>query len=133
MKRKAKMAYFQQLVTTSKDSKQVWKAINMLTNKKMSKNNQTVPKVSPDQLNHHFSNIVQNIGIIDKSNQNDLLPLKTFLQTKTIRPSAYLPVMTVADVMKSLRQLKQSATRDLDGIDGKILRISAPIIADTLT
>ena len=133
MKRKAKMVYFRQLVTTSKDSKQVWKAINILTNNKMSKNNQPIAKVSPNKLNQHFSNIAQNIGIVDKSNQNDLLPLKTFLQTKKIRSIASLPAMTVIDVMKSLRQLKQSATRDLDGIDGRILKLSAPIIADTLT
>ena len=133
MKRKAKMNYIKQLVVSSKDSKQVWKAINILTNKRASRDNQTIRKTSAEKLNHHFSNIVHNIGIKDKSNQNDLAHLKTFLQTKTIRSPGFLPAITIMDVMKSLCQLKQTGTRDLDGLDGKILKISAPAIADTLT
>ena len=41
--------------------------------------------------------------------------------------------MTVREVYKSLRYLKQSNTKGTDGLDGKILRLSAPFIAETLT
>ena len=41
--------------------------------------------------------------------------------------------MTVREVYKSLCHLKQSNTKGTDGLDGKILRLSAPFIAETLT
>ena len=41
--------------------------------------------------------------------------------------------MTITDVSKSLCHLKQSSTKGADGIDGKILRLSAPLITDTIT
>ena len=41
--------------------------------------------------------------------------------------------MTVRGVFKSLCHLKQSSTKGTDGIDGKVLRLSAPFIADTIT
>ena len=41
--------------------------------------------------------------------------------------------MTVTDVYNTLKHLKQSGTRDLDGLDTKILKLAAPLIADTLT
>lgn len=133
MKRRAKMTYIRQLLVTSKDSKQVWKAINFLTNKQISKNNRSCSEISAEKLNQHFSNIAQNIRIEDKTNKNDLSQLRHYLQTKSIDTPAFLPAMTITDVVKSLSQLKQSGTRDLDGLDGKILKLSAPVIADTLT
>ena len=41
--------------------------------------------------------------------------------------------MTVSGVFKSLCHLKQPSTKGTDGIDGKLLRLSAPFIADTIT
>ena len=41
--------------------------------------------------------------------------------------------MTVTEVYKSLCHLKQSNTKGTDGLDGKILHLSAPFIAETLT
>ena len=41
--------------------------------------------------------------------------------------------MTITEVYQALCHLKQSGTRGLDGIDGKILKLSAPVIAETLT
>ena len=40
--------------------------------------------------------------------------------------------MTVREVYKYVCHLKQSNTKDTDGLDGKILRLSAPFIAKTL-
>ena len=41
--------------------------------------------------------------------------------------------MTVTEVYNALKYLKQSGTRDLDGLDTKILRLAAPLITNTLT
>ena len=43
------------------------------------------------------------------------------------------PPMSITEVYQALCHLKQSGTRGLDGIDGKILKLSAPVIAETLT
>ena len=48
-------------------------------------------------------------------------------------PSCALPFMSVREVYKSLCHLKQSNPKGTDGLDGKILRLSAPFIAETLT
>ena len=41
--------------------------------------------------------------------------------------------MAVSDIFKSLCQFKQSNTKVTDQIDGKIIRLSAPFITDTIT
>ena len=41
--------------------------------------------------------------------------------------------MAVSEVFKSLCQLKQSITKGIDRIDGKIIRLSAPFITDAIT
>ena len=41
--------------------------------------------------------------------------------------------MTATDVYNALKHLKQSGTRDLDGLDTKILRLAAPVITITRT
>ena len=41
--------------------------------------------------------------------------------------------MTVTEVYNALKYLKQSGTRDPDGLDTKILRLAAPLITNTLT
>ena len=41
--------------------------------------------------------------------------------------------MTVKEVCNALKHLKQSGTRDLDGLDTKFLRLAAPLITNTLT
>ena len=50
-----------------------------------------------------------------------------------IDEASALPFMTVREVYKSLCHLKQSNTKGTDGLDGKILHLSAPFIAETLT
>ena len=44
-----------------------------------------------------------------------------------------LPPISVVDVYYTLIHLKQTGTRDLEGLHSKILKLLAPIIADTLT
>ena len=75
MKRKAKRQYFQKLVVSCKDSRQVWKAINLLTRKHVSKSQQII-NISPNNLNNHFSTVAEKITLNDKSKENDLGHLK---------------------------------------------------------
>ena len=41
--------------------------------------------------------------------------------------------MTATEVYNALKYLKQSGTRELDGLDTNILRLAAPLITNTLT
>ena len=69
----------------------------------------------------------------DLSYLNDLEHLHTYCKYKNIKSSVLFPPITVYEVYHYLINLKQTATRGLDGIDAKILKLSAPVITDTLT
>ena len=55
MKRKSKLDYFRKLVISNTDSRQIWKAINLLCNKHVSKSQKIIKDISADELNNHFS------------------------------------------------------------------------------
>ena len=133
MKRKSKRIYFQNLLSTSKDSRQIWKAVNILCNKHASKSKQISSELSANELNNHFSNIANNIITNDQPSENTLSELKSYVNTKSVHYNACLQTMTVLEVSKSLYLIKTSHTRDLDGIDGNIVKIAAPAISETLT
>ena len=109
MKREAKRQYFQKLVVSCKDSRQVWKAINLLTRKHVSKSQQ-VTTISPNNLNNHFSTITEKIILNDKSKENDLGHLKNYIDSKDFKSSFMLGPVTTLDVSKSLWALRQSCT-----------------------
>ena len=67
--------------------------------------------MSAEDLNIHFTSVADQ-GIISEL---------TF------------PSVSVIDVYHTLIHLKQTGARDLEELDSKILKLSAPIIADTLT
>ena len=69
----------------------------------------------------------------DNSPINQLTLLEQYCTEKISHEASALPFMTVREVYKSLCHLKQSNTKGTDGLDGKILRLSAPFIAETLT
>ena len=132
MKRKAKRQYFQKLVVSRKDSRQVWKAINLLTNKHVSKTQQ-VTNIPADILNKHFSTVAEKTILQDKSKENDLSYLKKFIDSKDFKTSFKLDPMTISDVSTGLSSLKKSCTRDLDGLDGNILKLASLVIIESLT
>ena len=133
MKRKSKRDYFQQLLISSKDSRQIWKAINMLTNKHRSKSQHTVPDVSNNQLNYHFANIKDKVITHDRTNENDLSHLKRFLSSKHIHFPFDLQPIAVYEVNKSILSAKPSKSRDVEGLDINILKIACPFICESLT
>ena len=132
--RRSKKVYFQKLISnsTKKDSKSIWKAINKLTNKSCNKAT-SYENLSADILNEHFSKFAESIIKADKTNLNDLDKLRCFCEGKNIKSRATIPLLSVNEVYSLLSQLKQTNTRGLDDIDSKILKLSAPIISETLT
>ena len=89
--------------------------------------------ISPNILNNHFCNVHSKVITTDKPSNNSLIPLKQYRTERIRHKGKPVPLMTVSGVFKSLRHLKQSSTKGTDGIDGRILRLSATFIADTIT
>ena len=133
--RRSKKIYYQNLISnsTKKDSKTIWKAINSLTKKTHDKAFTIDENLSADNLNEHFANVSDSIIKADKTDLNDLDKLRYFCEAKNIKSKASIPSLAVHEVYSFLMQLKQTSTRGLDELDSKILKLSAPIISETLT
>ena len=69
----------------------------------------------------------------DNSPINELTVLEQYCTENITHEANALPFMTAREVYKSLCHLKQSNTKGTDDLDGKILRLPAPFIAETLT
>ena len=131
-KRSTKKRHFQDLLSDKSNSRLTWTAINQLTNKTSSPKHRVTNNISAEQLNNHFSTIVE-IMVTSNPKSNSLDKLQEFCLSKNIQSKLYIPLMTVTEVYNALKHLKQSGTRDLDGLDTKILRLAAPLITNTLT
>ena len=70
---------------------------------------------------------------IDNSPINELTVLEQYCTEKISHEANAFPFMTIRELYKSLCHLNQSNTKGSDGYDGKILRLSVPFIAETLT
>jgi hypothetical protein len=114
------------------DSKSIWNAINILT-KKTTPTNNICNELTSNQFNEHFVNVSATTVQNDRSDENALTLLKQYCKSKSIVTELNIPYLSIFEVYFSLVHLKQTATRGLDNIDGKILKLSAAIIADSLT
>ena len=132
-KRAAKKKYFQDLLSSKTNAKSVWSAINHLTNRSQLKNSAVPDEVSAEDLNIHLTSVADQVIRNDRSASNNMRLLREFCTSKGIMSELSLPPISVTDVYYTLIHLKQTGTRDLEGLDSKILKLSAPIIADTLT
>ena len=121
------------MLSSKTNAKSVWSAINQLTNRSQFKNSAVPDEVSAEDLNIHFTSIADQVIQNDRSASNNLQLLREFCTSKGIMSELSLPPISVIDVYYTLIHLKQTGTRDLEGLDSKILKLSAPIIADTLT
>jgi len=133
IKRRSKRNYFQQLLITTSDSRQIWKAINTLCNKHVSKSQQFIKDISTDELNSHFSNVANKVITCDKSSENDLHYLQQYINSKHINFPFNLQPMTTFDVLESIKMQTNSRTRDLDKLDARIIKLASPVIVETLT
>ena len=114
--------------------KSTWTAINQLTNKTSNPKHHVNINISAEQFNDHFSTIAEKIVTTNhKSRSNSLEKLRDFCLSRNIQGKLDIPLMTVTDVYNALKHLKQSGTRDLDGLDTKILQLAAPVITNSLT
>ena len=132
-KRRQKRKYYRNLLSSHKNPKSVWQAINQLSNKQCSSKSNIIKDISVDKLNNHFATVSNTIITTNNTKYNDLKELQQFCQEKHITSELSIPSLCVFEVFNYLTQLKQSGTRGLDGIDSKILKLSAPVITDTLT
>ena len=114
-------------------SKLFWKAINTLTKSKTNRTSSPIRDISANDLNNYFSNVPNLTVKEDRSETNDLRLLHNFCNSKNIRSESTIPYVTVYEVHFYLTHLKQTRTRGLDGLDGKILKLCASIISDSLT
>ena len=121
------------LVASKNDSRSIWKAINTLTNKDASKPQVTVKELPPDKLNSHFANVSDTIITNDQSKLNDLRFLKRFCESKISNFTLTIPLIAIYEVYNALLQLKQTGTRGLDDLDGKIIQMCAHVITETVT
>ena len=132
-KRAANKKCFQDLLSSNTHSKSVWSAINQLMNRSQLKNSAVPDEVSAEALNIHFTSVADQVIQNDCSAFNNLPLLREFCTRKAFVTEVTFPTISVIDVYYTLIHLKQTGTRDLEGLDSQILRLSAPIIADTLT
>ena len=131
--RAEKKKYFLDLINKKKDNKTVWKAIHRLTNKNANCAKSVKGDISANNLNYHFTSVTKQVIKDDNSENNNLAELRKFCQEKHIHCMVDVHPLCVHEVFTALKQLKQTGTRGIDGIDGKILKLAAPIIAETLT
>ena len=107
--------------------------MNLLTNKNSFTNAINGSDVSPYILNNHFCSVHSKMITTDESSNNSLIALKQYCTERIRHKGKPIPFMTVSGVCKSLCHIRQSSTIGTDGIDGKILRLSAPFIIVTIT
>ena len=121
------------LVSSKQNSKAVCSAINQLSNKSAPKQSCPNWHIWSDDINLHFTVIADKvIKNTTCTKEKSLTELRTFCNSKNITGTLDIPSMSVTEVYKALCHLKQSGSWGLDGIDGKILKLSAPVIAETL-
>jgi hypothetical protein len=133
IKRKAIRQHITGLVENNAKSKNLWSAVNCATNKKVNKRPHPITLVNADELNTHFNEVPQKTVTCDLTPHNDLSKLDAYCRKQKIEESVDLPFLSVIEVYNYIRNLKQSNSRGLDNIDSKILKLCAPIIADSLT
>ena len=104
-----------------------------LTNKDASKHQVTVKELPPDKLNSHFAIVSDTIITNDQSQLNDLSLLKRFCESKISNSTLTIPPVAIYEVYNALLQLKQTGTRGLHDLDGKIIKMSAHVITETVT
>ena len=92
-----------------------------------------VKELLPDKLNSNFSNVSDTVITSDKSKLNILSLLKQFCESKISNPTLTIPPIAIYEVYSALLQLKQTGTRGLDDLDGKIIKMCTHVITDTVT
>ena len=141
--RNAKQTYYQSCIINSKgDSSKLWKHLNQLAPRE-SKSTPTILKEGNtsltsatdicESLNNYFSTIVQQYLPVN-THAPDFNQLKNFVNSKLPDDAVLtIPPISCDYVLKSLTELDPHKSTGLDGLSSKILKMSAPVIANPLT
>jgi len=141
--KKSKATYYQLCITNGKgDSSKLWKHLNQLTPKE-TKSTPTILKEGNtsltsaadicESLNNYFSTIVQQYLPVS-THAPDFSQLKDFTNSKLSDDAVLtIPPINCNYVLKSLAELDPHKSTGLDGLSSKILKLSAPVIANPLT
>ena len=139
---KAKSSYYLTLLSSNKsDPRTFWKFLNELVPKKspavttvlkINNNSVTDPLLIAEAFNDYFSNIASTLQV-DSSSIPDLSPLANFIENR-IPPNVSFELKPINHliVQKELQALQPKAV-GLDGVGQRILKLSAPIIASSVS
>lgn len=138
--REAQKKYVQSIAKDSKNTSQVWQAINSFSKGKK-KANQPLPKsLTPDNLNDHFSSVANSLlsdtshDLLQSSNSDHTKTLSDFCLEKNEGKAPFkIPEITEQDVRKIIKTFKSKKSTGPDGISPKILKIALPFIVSPLT
>ena len=136
--RNSKREYFNSLLKQKNDTKQIWNAINEMTNKKKAKTNKKKSPLSPDSLNEHFLAYTSDL-INSTYNQSTeaYIPselLEQFCQSRLVKGNTFqIPAIAVHEVGKLLSDLKNKKSMGPDNISTYLLKLALPYIVEPLT
>lgn len=132
--RKEKKNYFKNIVIDKTNTKDIWKAINTLTNKHKSSQSLPSNQVTCDQFSRYFQSDINQLKAAIPDAPHDISLLSSFCENKCYgHISSNIPLMTTTEVFTHLRNLKNNNSSGLDGISSRILRHAAPAICESLT
>ena len=106
-----------------------------LTNKHAATRSSFAKVISTDELNSTLTSLqlLTKLYVLTEQYRTTYLFIKDFCNTKNIQSAPPIPPMTIAEVFNALVHLQRTGARGLDGLDGKILKLSALVICDTPT
>ena len=134
--RDAKRDYFNSLLQHEKNTKHIWRAINVITNKK--KTQQNIIPLSPDTLNSHFLAHPPNLANSEYGEfSNDFTNtdiLQQFCKSKLKNNQSFeIPLLAVNEVGKLISDLKNKKSMGPDKLTAYLLKLALPYIVEPLT
>ena len=134
--RDAKRNYFNSLLQHEKNTKHIWRAINVITNKK--KSQQNIIPLTPDTLNSHFLAIPPGLANSEYGEfSNDFIiedTLQQFCQSKLKNGKSFeIPLLAVHEVGKLISDLKNKKSMGPDNLTAYLLKLTLPYIVEPLT
>ena len=122
----------QDLTSSNRNSKSIRKARNQVTNKNAAAHSSRTKDISANELNIHFLTIAEKVITVNRTESNDLCAQKEFCDIKHIVCSSY----STHDNNRGLQRTytcKANWNSRPRWSGWKILKLSAPVISDTLT
>ena len=138
--RQAKRNYFQKLINEDQSTSTLWKAINALTKGSQRNSKDSIPSnITAEALNKHFltavSTLIEENGNSENC-QTYMCPegLSDFCKNNLSPDVRFsIPFIGIHEVAQLIMKLKNTNTSGLDTISNKVLKLSLPYTADSLT